>query len=114
MSFDAICCLVKTKPFGLNAGITSVFDCKGSQSLLESSTAVFFYLFAHPAMQIGHNIIKDTVLAPMLVVPEDSRIGRKISRQISPIATILELIKYTIEDLSFCPQRGSSFLLSWQ
>ena len=48
--------------------------------------------------------------SPMLVVPVDSRIGRKLFGQVFPVTTIFELIQHAVNQLSIVPSQGASAL----
>lgn len=62
-------------------------------------------------MQRCQNAVKDTIRAPLFVMPENGGVGRQVFGQITLIAAVLELIEDAIENLSFAPARWSSFLL---
>jgi hypothetical protein len=62
-------------------------------------------------MQDLHQLLNDSCISPLFVVPVDRRVGWEIFGQVLPIASILEAIEDAIEDIPIVPlERASPFL----
>jgi len=65
-------------------------------------------------MQSRQDALKYPITAPLFVVPKNRGVGWQVSGQVTPIATIFELIEDPVKDLAFAPLERSCFLLLGQ
>lgn len=65
-------------------------------------------------MKCLENLVESSSFPPLLVVPEHGGVRGQISRQVTPVTAILELVEDAIKNLTFSPQWWSSLLLGRQ
>jgi len=67
-----------------------------NQSESGLSSVFFFDLFANMTVECGHDVLEDSVLTPLFVMPKYRGIGGKVFGEVNPIASIFELIENTV------------------
>lgn len=109
MPLNTIGVFVVTESCAFGACRASVFQCLW---VVDQHRIQYGFLdaFSHLNMQCLLNLVKHSILTPLLVVPEYDRIRQQVLRQIFPIAPVLQLIEHTIENLSLRPHYYSTTL----